>query len=221
MSMAWKIVTIGVATIAIVSTVFAAGVYYVNNVEHPLYTVVIADGDIEIRAYPGLVVAEVTRSGDRKGAVNTAFSPLADYIFAKRRGGESIAMTAPVTQERRSIAMTAPVTQERASESPDGTSWRVRFIMPSQYTLESLPKPADADVELREVQPARRAAIRFSGIATDELVAGKERSLREWLAGRGLSSDGPATFAYYNAPFTPGPMRRNEVWIEIPDADRR
>lgn len=196
MSMGWKLFVIGAATVAIASTVFAAGVYYVNNVEHPRYTVVIADGDIEIRAYPRLVVAEVTRPGDRRTAVNAAFSPLADYIFAKRRGGDGIAMTAPVTQERRPIAMTAPVTQERAGESSDGSTWRVRFIMPSQYTLETLPKPADSDVELREVQPSRRAAIRFSGIATDELVAAKERSLRDWLAGRGFSSDGPATFAY-------------------------
>lgn len=221
MSLGWKLVTIGAATIAIASTVFGAGVYYVNNVEHPRYAVVIADSDIEIRAYPRLVVAEVTRSGDRRAAVNAAFSPLADYIFAKRRGGESVAMTAPVTQERRPITMSAPVTQERAGTSPDGSSWRVRFIMPSQYTLATLPKPADAEVELREVQPARRAAIRFSGIATDELMVAKERSLRDWLAGRGLSADGPATFAYYNAPFTPGPMRRNEVWIEMKDADNR
>lgn len=221
MSPSWKTVAIGVATIAIASTVFAAGVYYVNNVEHPPYTVAIADGDIEIRAYPRLVIAEVTRSGDRRVAVNTAFSPLADYIFAKRRGGESIAMTAPVTQERQPIEMTAPVTQQRANESLDGSSWRVRFIMPSHYTLETLPRPADADVEIKVVPSARRAAIRFSGIATDELVAANERRLREWLAGRSLPSDVQATYAYYNAPFTPGPMRRNEVWIEIPDSASR
>jgi hypothetical protein len=97
----------------------------------------------------------------------------------------------------------------------------VRFIMPSQYSLETLPKPADADVEVKVVHPARRAAIRFSGIATDELVAEKERELRNWLAARSFASDGPATFAYYNAPFTPGPMRRNEVWIELQDAGSR
>lgn len=219
MSMGLKIASIGVATVAIASTVFAAGVYYVNNVEHPRYTVVIGDEDIEIRAYPRLVVAEVTHSGDRRGAVNTAFSPLADYIFAKRGGGDSIAMTAPVTQERRPIAMTAPVTQERSGESPDGSSWRVRFIMPSAYTLEMLPRPADADVAINVVPSARRAAIRFSGVATDELVAAKEHRLREWLTGRGFSSDGPATYAYYNAPFTPGPMRRNEIWIGMQDAN--
>ena len=79
---------------------FATAVYIVNNVENPRYTAVVVDGDIEIRQYPRLVVAEFARSGDRRNAVSSGFSPLAAYIFAKERSGDRIAMTAPVTQER-------------------------------------------------------------------------------------------------------------------------
>jgi hypothetical protein len=89
--------------------------------------------------------------------------------------------------------------------------------MPSQYTLAQLPKPTDAAVELKEIPAARRAAIRFSGVATDEMIADQAKRLRGWLAHRGLDAEGRPTYAYYNAPFTPGPMRRNEVWLELDD----
>jgi len=193
-------------------------VYVVQNVEQPSYRVVEANGAIELRDYPALVVAEVVRRGDRKSAVNAGFGPLASYIFAKDRGGESISMTAPVTQSRpaskpEAIAMTAPVTQ--SATGPGGDSWVVRFIMPSKYSLADLPKPGSGDVTLKNVPAARRAAIRFSGVATDETIAVQEAELRRWLTARGKTSDGIATYAYYNDPFTPGPLRRNEVLIEV------
>ena len=84
---------IGLAVLAV-----GAWVYAVSNVEHWKYGVVAQDGAIEIRDYPALVVAEITRRGDRNSAVRAGFGPLAGYIFAKNRVGESISMTAPVTQ---------------------------------------------------------------------------------------------------------------------------
>lgn len=193
-------------------------VYVVQNVEQPSYRVVEADGRIEVRDYPALVVAEVVRRGDRKSAVNAGFRPLASYIFAKDRAGDTISMTAPVTQSRpaaktETIAMTAPVTQ--SATGSDGDTWAVRFIMPSKYTLADLPKPASGDVTLKNLPAARRAAIRFSGVADDASIAAQEAELRRWLESRGLKSDGAATYAYYNDPFTPGPLRRNEVLIEV------
>ncbi|WP_299393198.1 heme-binding protein [Pelagibius sp.] len=186
--------------------------YYTNNVEQPKYAVVTQDGAIEVRDYPALVVAEVLRRGDRGAAVRAGFSPLANYIFAKEREGQSIAMTAPVTQSREKIAMTAPVTQARTGE---GDTWVVRFIMPSEYALEDLPLPASADVSLKPLPPARRAAIRFSGVATDALIAEQEARLLAWLEQQGLTPQGSPTYAYYNDPFTPGPLRRNEVMVEL------
>ena len=190
-----------------------AWAYVVSNVEQPKYTSVLVDGAIEIRDYPALVVAEVTRSGDRNAAVRAGFGPLAGYIFAKNRGGESVSMTAPVMQAREPIAMTAPVTQTR-DVSENGT-WLIRFVMPAKYTLETLPKAAGDDVRLIEIAAARRAAIRFSGVATDATIAANEATLLEWLKANGYQTMGPPTYAYYNDPFTPGPLRRNEVIIDI------
>jgi DNA gyrase inhibitor GyrI len=211
-----RMIGIGIGALVAVAVIGAgAWVYMANNVETPNYAVVVADGDIEIRDYPALVVAQVRRSGDRRSAVNRGFSPLANYIFAKDRAGDGIAMTAPVTQQQDvRIAMTAPVTQ-----SADNGEWIVRFIMPSEYALDDLPLPAGDDVTLEPVPATRQAVIRFSGVADDELIAQHEAALRDWLMKRGIEPRGVATYAYYNAPFTPGFLRRNEVMFDIaPDA---
>jgi hypothetical protein len=64
--------------------------------------------------------------------------------------------------------------------------------------------------------PARRvAAIRFSGRTTDAVLAQREAELRAWMAARGLDAAAAPVFAYYNDPFTPGPLRRNEVLIDL------
>ena len=134
---------------------------------------------------------------------------LADYIFAKNRAGEGIAMTAPVLSERDTkIAMTAPVTSERT-----GDTWRTRFVMPANYTRETLPPPGPG-VTITTV-PARRVAVyRFSGVATDAALAKAEAALRAWLTSKSLRA-GAVTYAFYNSPFMPGPLRRNEVMITL------
>lgn len=185
---------------ALAAVAIGIWIYVMSTIEQPTYVSVRQDGAIELRDYPALRVAEVTRQGDRQTAVRAGFSPLAAYIFAKNRPGDSISMTAPVTQ---------------TPAQPAAQSWLVRFVMPSQYTLETLPKAAGEDVRLLELPAARRAAIRFSGVATDALIAEKEAALRAWLAKAGIAIRGEATYAYYNDPWTPGPLRRNEVLFEV------
>lgn len=178
-----------------------AWIYASSTVEQPTYQVELSEGAIETRRYPALVVAEVVRSGARYEAVSRGFRPLAGYIFARERQGEAIAMTAPVTQRREGT----------------GSDWRVQFIMPSEYQLSDLPEPAQGDVALSEMPPQRRAAIRFSGVATDELIAEQEALLRDWMAAQGLTPEGAPIYAYYNDPFTPGFLRRNEVLFDLTD----
>jgi hypothetical protein len=186
----------GVAVLAV-----GAWVYVVSNVEQPSYVSVLQDRAVELRDYPALVVAEVSRHGDRNSAVRAGFNALAGYIFAKNRGGDRVSMTAPVTQT--------------PSGEGAGQSWMVRFVMPAKYTLETLPKAVGDDVRLLQLLPVRRAAIRFSGVATDALIASNEAALRAWLASRNLTIVGEPTYAYYNDPFTPGPLRRNEVMFDV------
>lgn len=185
------------------TVIAAAATYYAleRASEQPPYTSVEKDGAFEIRDYPELVVAETRAIGAREPALTAGFSRLADYIFAKRRGdnggsgGEKISMTAPVL-----------------STLQDG-SWRTQFVMPSKFTLETLPAPAD-NVALAK-RPARRvAALRFSGSPDDAALAEREAELRRWLAARGMNG-GAVEYAFYNSPFIPGPLRRNEVLIAL------
>jgi hypothetical protein len=127
--------------------------------EEPAFTPVVHDGDFEVRDYPALVVAEVSVTGSRDEAANAGFRVLAAYIFGKNTRRQSIAMTAPVVQERsngQAIAMTAPVTQAGG----EGV-WVVRFTMPSTYSLDTLPAPDDARVRLVPVPPQRYGVVRF------------------------------------------------------------
>lgn len=193
-------VLIYLAASVVIVFLAAAGfwIYMTSNVPEPDYQVLAADGAIEHRAYGGLVVAEVSKSGTRYDAVRAGFGPLARYIFARDRDGEKIAMTAPVTQR-----------------PEGGKDWAVQFIMPAGYALEELPMPANANVQLVKVPAKERAVIRFSGVATDGLIAEKEAKLMAWLDAKGLTPEGAPTYAYYNDPITPGFLRRNEVMLDI------
>ncbi|MBK5939270.1 SOUL family heme-binding protein [Halochromatium roseum] len=190
-------------------------VYVIQNVEKPEYQAIVQDGDFELRDYPPLVVAEVNGSGSRQQSLSSGFGPLARYIFAKERGGERIAMTAPVQQRKlaadEKIAMTAPVTQTPANDG----NWTIQFIMPSEYGLDDLPPPSNEQVRLEHIPARRVAALRFSGRTTDQAIAEQQARLETWMAERGLEPRGEPIYAYYNDPFTPGPLRRNEVMFEV------
>ena len=181
-------------------------------VEEPAFKIVQRDGDFEIRDYPALIIAEVTVSGGQKEAASKGFRLLAGYIFGGNKRREGIAMTAPVQQERPSekIAMTAPVIQ-----TANADTWTVRFTMPSNYTLDTLPEPNDAKVQLRRLPAERLAVLRFSGLASKDDVAKKTTELVAAATAHHLGTIGPVSLAQYNPPWTPWFMRRNEVMVQV------
>jgi len=114
----------------------------VSNVEHPKYKVAERSGNIEIRDYSPMIVAEAEVKGERREAISKGFRIIADYIFGNNTAAQKVLMTAPVTQQgSEKIAMTAPVTQEGGGDD----AWRVSFIMPSKCSMETLPKPNNPD----------------------------------------------------------------------------
>lgn len=188
------------ALVVVVAVAGCAGIMKPDSYwEQPAYDSVTLDGAFELRDYAPQTVAEVTTRGTRRQAVGAGFRPLAGYIFAKEREGDKIAMTAPVTQ----------------SLEGEGETWVVRFSMPAEYTLETLPRPAGAQVRLTEVPAQRMASVKFSGIANDKAIAAQEAKLLRWMEAQGLAPAGTPTYAYYNDPFTPGYMRRNEVLVPV------
>jgi hypothetical protein len=183
-------------------------------IEEPKYTVIEKSGAFELRAYSPKIVAETRVSGSLDKASSAGFRLIADYIFgnntSRTGGSEKISMTAPVTMEPKSekISMTAPVSMEQTGEQ-----WRMHFVMPSQYTLESLPRPNNPAVTLREVPQGNYAVIRFSGLAGEDKVAAKTAELMAWLDGKGISPNGKPELARYNPPWTLPFFRRNEVMV--------
>jgi len=184
-----------------------------SQVEQPKYTVLESAGDIEVRQYEPTIVAEVEVRGERMKALNQGFRLIADYIFGNNLSSKKVAMTAPVTQETgEKIAMTAPVTQDGK-----GDSWKVRFVMPADYTLETLPKPKNQDIRLIAV-PARKAVvIRFSGYNTDKNINAHREALLKYITDHRLTVVGPPTTAFYNPPWTLPFLRRNEIMFELSD----
>ena len=121
-------------------------------------------------------------------------------------------MTAPVSVEQVTapIAMTAPVAMEPAEHG------RVmRFFMPAEYTLETLPRPGDDRVRIVTVPAQTLAVLRFSGEADDEEVAARKAELLAGLAGSKWEPVGEPGFFGYDPPMTPPEQRRNEVFVEV------
>jgi len=201
--------------IAVVAVVLLGAALWgpiVSNVEQPKYQVVESSGNIEIRDYAPQIVAEAEVAGDRRDAIGKGFRIIADYIFGNNTTAQKLPMTAPVTRQGSGkIAMTAPVTQQG-----DGNIWRVRFVMPSSYTLETLPKPNNPAVKLKEIGGRRYAVIRFSGMAGEDSLKRRTEELNAFIRAKNLTSLSAPTYAFYNPPWMLPFLRRNEVMVEIP-----
>lgn len=185
----------------------------VMAIEEPSFEVIKKTESYEVRSYPKILVAETMVEGDFGDAGNLAFRVLADYIFGNNQSQTKIAMTAPVTQEAPSekIAMTAPVTLE--GKGP--RQFQVQFVIPSTYTLETLPKPKDSRVTLRELPPRKVAVYRYSGSWGEEKYQRKLSEFRTMLSQDGLSVQGEPIFSRFDSPFRLWFLRRNEIWLPI------
>lgn len=183
-------------------------------IEEPKFTVLEKTPPFELRLYAPMILAEVQVEGDLDEASSQGFRLIAGYIFGQNQLSQKIDMTAPVAIEQQSakIAMTAPV----SIESHSGQS-TVSFVMPSEYTLETLPKPLNPKVQIRQIPQVKRAVIQFSGFYNSQKVAEKTLELEQWMQSMNLAPVGAPKFARYNPPWTLPFMRRNEIMIDVRD----
>lgn len=184
-----------------VAAAIAAGLGYAllfNNDEEVEFDTVLRDGAFSVRNYPQLTVAETIALGMRESALALGFLTLADYLDGKTRGGPRLGMTAPVL----------------ADGDDDGRGWRTRFVLPTRAAAESMPVPGEG-IRIRSLPARQLAAARFSGDADDGALEHHEDALRSWMEARGLRAAGPVEHAFYNSPFVPGMLRRNEVLIPL------
>ncbi|MBU3632449.1 heme-binding protein [Polynucleobacter sp. es-GGE-1] len=186
-------------------------------IEEPKYSVLEKAPPFELRSYAPMILAEVQVEGDLDEASGQGFRLIAAYIFGQNQVSEKIAMTTPVAVEEQpaksaKIAMTTPVNIESKAGQ-----WVVSFVMPSEYTMETLPKPLNSKVQIRQIPAVKRAVITFSGFYNSQKVAERVLELEEWMKTHNLSANGSPKFARYNPPWTLPFMRRNEIMIDVRD----
>ena len=168
----------------------------VNAIEEPAYEVLQSwDGkNIQVRLYAPRVLA---RTAMTEGE-NSGFRVLAAYIFGGNETEQEIAMTAPV--------------QRSMAESPNPN---MAFVMPSEFTIESLPAPNDERVQFSEEPAYHAAVIRFTGRATDVRVEEHWLTLSAFLESESIETTGQPTLNQYNPPWTLPFMRRNEIIVPV------
>lgn len=198
--------------IILATAVIIIGAIDAVAIEEATYSVVKRDDIFEIRDYAPHILAETVVEGDLEEAGNKAFRRLFRYISGDNLSRDKLAMTAPVSQEPKGekIEMTAPVAQQRVQER-----WAVSFMMPASYTLETLPRPEDPQVTLRQVPSRRMAAVRYSGFWSEKSYLRYRVKLESWIHESGFTIVGDPVWARYNSPFSLWFLRRNEILIPV------
>ena len=180
-------------SIGILTIWMSWGMYSIYSTPRPTFSIIETLGSsTEIRNYEEQTWISTEQAGDRG-----SFMVLASYIFGGNADSEKIAMTAPVIQQ-----------------GGEGL-WDVQFVMPSDYTMQTLPKPNNPDVILKEIAGKRFAVIRFSGLARANSLAAHTKELEAFILENKLQTVSEPTYAFFNPPWTLPFLRRNEVMIEI------
>ena len=194
---------------------WALGSYLViARIEEPAYTVLEKKDGYEIRQYQPYIMAKTTVTGTYAEATNKGFRIIADYIFGNNTKKESIAMTTPVLESEATsekIAMTTPVL-ESAGENNERT---IAFVLPSKYTLDTLPEPNNNAVAFQEVPARKVAALRFTWYANEGRMDTKKELLQSYLKRDNVVAIGEPETARYNPPLSMPLLLRNEVLIPI------
>jgi len=202
---------IGIGVIATVPSVTA-------KYEEPAYTVLKKQGNIEMREYSQKLIAKVNVTGTREEAASKGFRAIADYIFGNNEEQNKIAMTVPVLQERlpnNDTMNNSQLSDEATLAYAEDSQWIISFVMPSMYTMENIPKPVNDQVTLEEAENATFITLQFSGGASSSNLADHKLELDTYIKENSVDVKGEELYAFYNAPWTPPFMRRNEVMYRI------
>lgn len=164
--------------------------------ETTVYTLISKTDSFEIRDYADAQLVSTSSMTDA-GEMGDNFNQLFRYIGGYNRTKESIAMTTPVFI------------------SEQGRRQEMSFVLPSDTVVSGPPVPLVDSVYLNTMPAGRFAVLRYSG---DTDLAGRERAearLKAWLAEEDVSYVELPRFAFYDPPWTPAFMRRNEVLIRL------
>lgn len=167
--------------------------------ESAAYEAVDSAGAFEVREYPALPLATTSMGQQDRKSSNGGFQRLFRYISGSNQADQKIAMTTPVFMDQ---------------NNGDTT---VSFVLPDDVAAAGAPSPTGEAVELSSFNAGRYGVLRFSGGQSRQNEKQALADLETILAERELTSIGEPIFAYYDPPWTPGPLRRNEVLLRLAD----
>ena len=87
------------------------------------------------------------------------------------------------------------------------------FVMPAD--LGKVPQPTDGSVTIRDMPAGRFAVLRYSGARSPEQEAEHLQRLKARVADQHLKASAAPVYAYFDPPWTPPFLRRNEVMLRI------
>lgn len=157
------------------------------------YKVARSDGKFELRDYPALTVVQ-TPMADPNGS-DGSFMRLFRFITGANEGKQKIAMTTPVFM------------------SGSSTNLTMAFVLPAKLKTASVPKPADGALTVRELPAGRFAVLRFRGGRNTKNEADTLAQLQAWLERERLPAVSGPVYGYFDPPWTPAFLRRNEVML--------
>jgi hypothetical protein len=186
----------GMVLLILISLVMVLFSFKTGNIETPQYKVIKNIGEVEIRQYPKMIVAQTTlRDTAMDKSMNNGFRTIAGYIFGGNDSNQKIAMTAPVVMKM-------------------GDTATMYFVMPKQYKKDELPKPSSNKVKILEEGEKTLAVITYSGFSSAEKVETYRQKLATILNQQNIKTVGPFMYMGYNAPWDII-KRRNEVAVEV------
>jgi hypothetical protein len=180
-----------------------------NAYESAEYVVIESDGPIELREYPDLMLA-ATEMGTNTDGDDGSFGRLFRYISGNNEDKQKVAMTTPVFME--------PKSQNDSSAPSQNDRGQMGFVIPKDVVETSIPQPLGDNVQVTKRLGGTFAVIRFAGQMNAETQQRQRELLTDWIEKKGLQPDQPAgeaEIASYDPPWTPGPLRRNEILIRI------
>lgn len=193
-----KTTVIIISVLLVLVLLFRAFRYITNQkVEEQKFTVIKKYPEFEIRFYPSAVLATVySKAKTYKELAGPGFNKLAGYIFGGNDKDTKIAMTTPVRMD---------INDSNSSMS---------FVMPSNYSVENLPRPNNASVEVKKILEEYVAVIKFGGFASDKDIKSYSEKLQKLLLQNGILSHGNYRFLGYDPPFQ-FIGRRNEIIVSV------
>ena len=167
-----------------------------SGYESAPYKVVRSDGKFQVRDYPALTVVETPMAGSGRDGDDGSFMRLFRFITGENEARQKIAMTTPVFM------------------SGGESNTTMAFVMPAKLKNGEVPKPSDGSVRVRELAAGRFAVLRYSGGRNAKKEAESLAGLKAWMEKERLSVLSPPVFGYFDPPWTPAFLRRNEVMLQ-------